>query len=123
MVDTSKIVPQGGNYLKPETLDNFARMGKEVLLKVESGSGIDEKDYIEATPAGQVTKHTQKPWIMVSFEGHVYKWSMSATANQLLGQELGFETDEWVGVTLKPFVDVIAGKKTIKAIVFSKVKK
>lgn len=123
MVDTSKIVPMGGNFLKPEVLENLSRQGKDVLLKVEPGSGIDEKDYVESTPAGQVTKHSQKPWITVSFDGHTYKWSMSATANQLLGQELGFETDLWVGVTLKPFVDVIAGKKTIKAVVFSKVKK
>lgn len=128
MVDTSKIVPQGGNKLKPEVLEmlnlDAAKKGEEVLLVVVPGSGIDVgREYTNATPAGNVTTKKDVPWITVMHKDVVYRWNMSATANQLLGKELGFETDHWVGATLKPFVDVIAGKKTIKAIVFSRPKK
>ena len=127
MVDTSKLVPSGGQWLKPELVEELQRVsrsrGDDFVVVVEAGSGIEEKEFVEARPEGNVTKHVSKAWITVSHDGKSYKWSLSATANQILGQELGFETDNWVGVTLKPFVDVVAGKKTVKALVISKVRK
>lgn len=127
MVDTSKLVPSGGMWLKPELVEELQRLsrqkGDDFLVKVEDGSGIDEKEFVETKPEGNVTKRVSKAWITVGHDGKSYKWSLSATANQILGQELGFETDLWVGVTLKPFVDVVAGKKTVKALVISKVRK
>lgn len=124
MVDTTKYVPQGGMFLKPEVLETMereaAQTGSQVLLEVIEGTGIEERDFVENTPEGQKTKHVSKPWITVKYNDKVLKWSLTPSANQIIGQHMGFETEKWVGAHLRPFVDVVAGKKTIKAIVISK---
>lgn len=124
MVDTSKIVPSGSNFLKPELLEALereaAQKGEQVLLTVIPGSGLEERDFTETTPEGQRVRHVVKPWITVEHNFKVLKWSLTPTANQIIGSQLGFETEHWVGAVLKPFVDVVAGKKTVKAVVVSK---
>lgn len=123
MVDTSKIVPMGSNWLKPDVFDSLTaqarQKGVELLFTVVPGSGIDEKDFVEQGPSGSVTKHSSRPWITLVFDNKDYKWGLSPTANQIVGLELGFETDAWVGAVLKLFPDVVAGKRTLKAVVVS----
>lgn len=127
MVDTSKLVPQGGQWVKPDMVDSLGKTarekGIELLFTIVPDSGVQEKEFTEATPTGTVVKKVVKPWITVEFDGKQYKWELTHTANQILGMELGFETDYWVGAIVKPFVDVIAGKRTVKALVISKPRK
>jgi hypothetical protein len=120
MVDTSKLVPSGSEWLKPDQIESMTRAGRDMSFKVVPGSGIDTKDFQESTPAGQVVKKVSKVWITGEFDGRTIKCSLSATANKILGEELGFETDNWTGAILKPFVDIVAGKKTIKFVVITK---
>lgn len=120
MVDTSKIVPLGGEWLKPELIEGLQRSGKEALFVVLPGSGIEDKDFPEVKDGQTIYKKSVKPWITGEIDGKRLKWSLSATANQIIGSELGFETDLWVGATLKPFVDVVAGRKTLKAVVIKR---
>lgn len=111
MVDTSEYLPsEGGEYINVTVVRNSPTKLGVVL----PGTGYREFDNDGVK--------VEKPYITVEMDGRTYEWTMSPTANQSLGQELGYETDAWVGAAIK-FLELKAGNQAyVSATVITKPK-
>jgi len=95
-MDTSKVYPEGagGDFLKAKDLklDNGTFASLTLTISDAKVSAVGEGD----------EKHDQ---VVLSFQGKEKVLGLNKTNWQTLSSMYGFESDEWVGKSVRIFVD------------------
>lgn len=107
MVDTSSYKPKEGNDYIKATIVEQSPTKKFVVLP---GSGWTEF-------TNDDNEKVDKPWINVEMDGKKYQWTLSPTANAAIGDEIGYDTDSWVGMLGKFIIATAGSQKYVSATV------
>lgn len=114
MVNVSEFVPKPSIDFVTVELVKELKEKKGVIMPQAS---IVEFDFVDKH-TGETT-HVRKPQIHVSINKTIYKWTMSATTNEMLMKELGPETDNWTGAVVKFFINKAGNTEYVAATVIA----
>jgi len=107
MVDLKEYVTKSGNYVTVSLVESLPATDRTAVIMPESGMHT----FDEGTPEADT-----KPYITLSVNKVLYKWTLSKTAAKVLSEELGTtDTDKWVGAVIKLLVIQTGDRKGVSA--------
>ena len=108
-MDLTKYMKQS-NYLSVKTVNQWNQQQKMVVI---TGEG-EEKTYNEQ---GKPTQHKWQIPVTRTSDNTQYNWTLSQTAINDLSQELGTDTEKWVGALIKLMIKQVGAGETLTATV------
>lgn len=111
MVNTREYVPKSKvEYVTVELVRNMKPEDRNTV--VVPGTGFKTFDH-----NGEELK---KPYITVDLKGNSIEWTLAPSANADMAEELGWETEQWVGALLKLRVAGSPGFEYVSATVLKR---